>query len=182
MKVGVAINFEEDFENIMKLTRIQLMINLCQLIQTHYENHHTITSWAEEGVEDRGCEMKIVYSSPTIYSSPFSRVHIFFKTYISGLHTAFWPRDALLVSETCVALMLTMSHSQPARCSCWCQFTLLGEQQGHQSVYRDMVRRLSRAIILYISTTWERPSRRDGPRRRSSAPVRRRYSPAYPVA
>ena len=30
---------------------------------------------------------------------------------------------------------------------------------------------VSSACILYISTTWERPSRRDGPRRRSSATV-----------
>ena len=40
--------------------------------------------------------------------------------------------------------------------------------------------------ILYISTTWEGPSRRDDARRQSSAPVLRdgwrRYSPAYPGA
>ena len=43
-------------------------------------------------------------------------------------------------------------------------------------------------IILYISTTWERPSRRDGPGRRSSASVLGKayavgdMGPAYPVA
>ena len=31
--------------------------------------------------------------------------------------------------------------------------------------------RKSSSAILYISTTWERPSRFDGPRRQSSAPV-----------
>ena len=59
----------------------------------------------------------------------------FFPRHISGLHTAFWPLDALLTKcmrlRIHVALMLAVSHLSPL--ASWYQFTLLGEQ-GHQNV------------------------------------------------
>ena len=46
--------YEEDFECIMKLTRIQEMyVSLFR----HYEKQQIITSWAGERVEDEGYEM-----------------------------------------------------------------------------------------------------------------------------
>ena len=56
--------YEEDLRCIMKHHEfIEFMsadmnsLNSCQLIPTHYEKHQNITSWADERVEDEGCEM-----------------------------------------------------------------------------------------------------------------------------
>ena len=40
----------------------------------------------------------------------FLSEHCFFSKHISGLHTVFWPRDALLHERDCVTLMRTAFH------------------------------------------------------------------------
>ena len=77
----------------------------------------------------------------------FSSTSFFFSKHISGLHTAYWPRDAIL-SETAKALMLTVI-SPPARQLAGTNFTawLTGDTS---------VSSLSRAISQKVSSLGNR--------------------------